>query len=139
MASLFAEASVFSQAMDTVGHTTVTTDVNRMKMTEALVHTLQQQVSKFVVCFTPEVPQILAAEAEFMQGHQSQSPHAKARRSKSMHLIFTLDFTRHGYAAAHSPYLRYILYLGYISWALPEVFILIDFFPAVHQCTETGK
>ena len=57
MASLFAEASVFSQAMDTVGHITVTTDVNRMKMTEALVHTLQQQVSKFVVCFTPEVPQ----------------------------------------------------------------------------------
>ena len=66
MASLFAEASVFSEAVDTVGHTTVTTDVNRMKMTEALVHILQQQVSKFVVCFTPEVPQVLAAEAEFM-------------------------------------------------------------------------
>ena len=64
MASLFAEASVFSEAVDTVGHTTVTTDVNRMKMTEALVHILQQQVSKFVVCFTPEVPQILAAEAD---------------------------------------------------------------------------
>ena len=106
MASLFAEASVFSQAMDTVGHITVTTDVNRMKMTEALVHTLQQQVSKFVVCFTPEVPQILAAEAEFMQGHQSQSPHAKARRSKSMHLIFTLDFTRHGWV------LKVLLYIS---------------------------
>ena len=66
MASLFAKASLFSEAVDTFGNTTVTTDVNRMKMTEALVHTLQQQVSKFVVCFTPEVPQILAAEAEFM-------------------------------------------------------------------------
>ena len=81
MASLFAEASVFSQAMDTVGHITVTTDVNRMKMTEALVHTLQQQVSKFVVCFTPEVPQILAAEAEFMQGH-----HVRMRFDESIAL-----------------------------------------------------
>ena len=61
-----ASASLFPEAVDTFGNTTVTTDVNRMEMTEALVHTLQQQVSQLVVCFAPEVPQILATAAEFL-------------------------------------------------------------------------